>query len=202
MADYFKKNQDHMNVRDRAIKNISKDQEGFFQSQLSGMKRSKMGKNQLELLDRIIEEESKLTNAGVNVFQRGDNLKAGLIDMQGVVNLIKSKEANSTANTELHKISKMSGSDSQQDGLPPKRLSSQQKWKKALKFMENNPSFLLDAIPSPRADVYTESMMEQKKQTMIKDHSSVLDSSFFQQSTLSNSSKLRSKLSKNLDIAK
>jgi hypothetical protein len=61
----------------------------------------------------------------VEVYQSGSNLKNGLIDIDKVYD----------------RVAKTRGPQSA-------ALSNQQKWKEVVNFMAQNPSFLLDSLPS------------------------------------------------------
>ena len=93
----------------------------------------------LEKLDQLLElEESK---TGKRVFKRGPELRHGLIDVKGVMDVISQQKAS---------ISQVSSEAQIAQPLQSKRTKSTDKtaWKKALKAMAKDPALLLEAVPS------------------------------------------------------
>ena len=85
----------------------------------------------LSLLDSLLKRDQMLT--GFEVFKSGQELRNGLIDIEKVYDLVLQKETTADG-TEFVK--------------PLGIVSRQEKWKKVMKYMSQNPSFLLDAMPS------------------------------------------------------
>jgi hypothetical protein len=85
----------------------------------------------LSLLDSLLKRDQMLT--GFEVFKSGQELRNGLIDIEKVYDLVLQMET------------KTEGADFIK---PVGVVSRQEKWKKVMKYMSQNPSFLLDAMPS------------------------------------------------------
>lgn len=72
------------------------------------------------------------------MFKKGVDLRNGLIDINKVYQLIQQKQA------------------AENQRLPYERnLTEKDKWQRVVKFMGENPSFLLDAIPSSNMETYS-----------------------------------------------
>lgn len=112
----------------------------------------------------------------VEVYQSGDDLKKGLIDIDKI----------------YERVTKTS-----QD--PSAALSRQEKWKAVVDYMAKNPSFLLDSLPSaPRqlSTPKTSSIFKSKGLNRYRDQSQK------DQRTESKPSKLKSKLQKDITLSK
>ena len=77
----------------------------------------------------------------MNIFNRGHNLKGGLIDGQSVINGVF-----------LHKDQQINSELMNRDAQAPlDQLRQHNQWQQAIKLLEKNPKMLLDAMPSPRS---------------------------------------------------
>ena len=100
----------------------------------------------LRKLDSMIGQEEMQT--GKHVFKRGSDLRHGLIDVQGVLDVIQAQRED---NEDIPRSAR------QQDatqGLPPKKPPRKAKstdknsWKMAMKVLAKNPQLLMESVPS------------------------------------------------------
>jgi len=87
----------------------------------------------LQAVDNYLHSEAEIT--GKNVFKQGSTaLRKGLIDVQGVMNVINKNELDEDSSIEIATISEVNDEKHQ--------------WKKALDQMRKNPGLLMEAVPT------------------------------------------------------
>lgn len=113
-------------------------------------------KQSLVFLDNIIDQEEQMT--GRSPFNRGLNLRKGLINVDEMYGqIMKSQMKGKDMKHEL------SDHSFQIHILPQIAVSEKEKWRVVMKYMENNPSLMLDLMPSPRQFV-----MPSQKDSKVK----------------------------------
>ena len=102
----------------------------------------------LSKLDALISQEEEQT--GKRVFKRGQALRHGLIDVQGVLDVIKAQQADISSEA-MPGSARLSNNNNQT--LPPRgprkgKSTDKQSWKMAMKVLAKNPQLLMESVPS------------------------------------------------------
>ncbi|TNV74253.1 hypothetical protein FGO68_gene16634 [Halteria grandinella] len=147
------------------------------QIMMNGVQRSNT--DSLSMLDMLLQRDQQIN--GVEVYQTGEDLKKGLIDIDKVYDVVLQKEKEKDPDF-VHEV---------------RPISRQEKWKRVMAYMSSNPMFLLDSLPNvPRqqAKVMPNALIAKKKSTAKPKNSD--------EDQLAGSSKLKSRLQKDLDLSK